>query len=206
MEQVENFLCPFCDFSDNDSYFLLQHVELCHPENGDSPFIVRYEGEHPHTHPDEEGNTGGFTCSPSGDDTEEYVDCPRWCGETVTIAELPSHMELHLAEGMAFDGTGRITTDDDDLQLRDDRTLTRELETRFDTFLPDPLRNHDHLPWLTSNTFPNGQKKRDITDWRRLLLGLGSSKPKHKSAKAKHATVRRLGARIPFVLRLLDWS
>ncbi|KAI9881370.1 MAG: hypothetical protein M1830_003377 [Pleopsidium flavum] len=202
MEQVEELLCPLCDFSDYDSYFLLQHVELCHPENGDSPFIARDEEESPHAQLDDVDNTGVSTYSPSGHDTEEYIDCPRWCGETVTIAELPSHIELHLAEGMAFDGTGPITADDNDVQLQDERTLIRELETRFDTSLPDPLRNNDHLSWSTSNTYPSGQKKRDITDWKKLLLGPSSSKVKHKSAKAKHATVRRLGARIPSGFKL----
>ena len=38
---MDDLLCPFCDFTDKDSYFLLQHVELIHPENGESPFIVR---------------------------------------------------------------------------------------------------------------------------------------------------------------------
>ena len=37
---MESFSCPFCSFSDQDSYFLLQHVELIHPENGESPFIA----------------------------------------------------------------------------------------------------------------------------------------------------------------------
>jgi hypothetical protein len=37
---MESFSCPFCSFSNQDSYFLLQHVELIHPENGESPFIA----------------------------------------------------------------------------------------------------------------------------------------------------------------------
>jgi hypothetical protein len=42
---MESFSCPFCDFTDHDSYFLLQHVELIHPENGESPFIATERDE-----------------------------------------------------------------------------------------------------------------------------------------------------------------
>lgn len=203
MEQVEDFMCPFCDFSDHDSYFLLQHVELCHPENGDSPFIAKHVEEPASTDPDEEGNTRDSTDSPSGDDIDgRYVVCPRHCGETVNIAELSSHVEMHLAEGMMFDGTGGIATDEDMSQLHEERALIRKLETHFDTSLPDPLRNCNppsgSISSLDADTQPSRQKKRDIIDWKRLLLGSESSRSKHNSGNGKHATIRRLGVGIPF--------
>lgn len=203
MEQPENLLCPFCEFSDHDSYFLLQHVELCHPENGVSPFLVKDEVVPPHVQMDE-SDTGCPTDSLSNDDTNEaYTICPRRCGETVTIAELPNHMEMHFAEGMAFDGDGLTHADDDenDFQDQDDKTSEFRLETHFDTSLPKPLRNCEAPPQSQIKTHRYSQNKRDLPDWRKLLLGSSGSKSKHRSAKAKHATVRRLGASSPCALR-----
>ena len=204
MEQPEDLLCPFCDFSDHDSYFLLQHVELCHPENGVSPFLVKDEGAPPPT-PIDEVNIGCSTDSLSIDDTntddenEAYMTCPRRCGETVTMAEMPNHMDMHFAERMACDGNGVTSADDeeDDFPLRDDRTLDRQLEARFDTSLPDPLRNYDPPPRGQTQTYRNGQNKLELPDWRKLLLGSSGSKSRHRSGNLKHDAVRRLGASSP---------
>ena len=196
MERPGNLLCPFCDFADHDSYFLLQHVELCHPENGVSPFLANDAAVVSDAQLDE-SNTGCPTDSHPMDHADEaYMICPRGCGESVTLAELPNHMEMHFAEGVAIDGNGMTDAgdDEDDLQLRDDRTLDRQLEARFDTSLPESLRNYEPLPERQTQTHRNGQHKRELPDWRKLLLGSSSSKSKHRSAKAKHAAVRRLGA------------
>jgi len=203
MEQPENLLCPFCDFSDHDPYFILQHVELCHPENGVSPFLVQ-DVSGPGDAPLVESNTRCPADSLSIDDAdEEYMICPRRCGETVTVAELPNHMEMHFAEGMVFDGSGVINADEeeDEFQVRDDKALERQLEERFDTSLPKPLRNHNRPPEGQTKTHRHGQNKRELPDWRKLLLGSGNPKSKHRSAKAKHAAVRRLGASKPHALR-----
>lgn len=113
MEDIPS--CPFCDFKDSDAYFLVQHVELCHPENGTSPFIASedtfdnqrnsslcenaagYNSQTP-THTDTPILDGSDTKDPSS-----YVECPTGCGEAIRAAELSSHLDLHVAEGIALD-------------------------------------------------------------------------------------------------------
>lgn len=199
MEQSGDSLCPFCDFSDDDSYFLLQHVELCHPENGVSPFLVTDEAGPPQAQLDESRRASSADSLSIDDADDAYMICPRQCGETVTIAELSNHMDMHSAEGMAVDGNGVTKPDDDedDLRLRDDRTLDRRLEARFDTTLPAPLRNYDVPSDGQTKTHNKGRNRRELPDWRKLLLGSSSSKSKHRSAKGKPAAIRRLGASNP---------
>ncbi|KAI1965816.1 hypothetical protein LOZ58_000716 [Ophidiomyces ophidiicola] len=102
--------CPFCEFTDQDTYFLLQHIELCHPENGNSPFIAEDDQSHEATTTKEPFNTppGAATPpranSPSVDiDANQYVECPADCGEAIAIGELASHLDFHSAEGLALE-------------------------------------------------------------------------------------------------------
>lgn len=48
--------------------------------------------------------------STNEDATEKYVDCPYDCGETVTAIELPVHLDLHVAEGIALDEDESVPT------------------------------------------------------------------------------------------------
>ncbi|KAJ5466751.1 hypothetical protein N7539_009480 [Penicillium diatomitis] len=102
MNQPQTLSCPFCSFSDTDASFLQMHIDHCHPENGDwqtplhSSELNAWE------------DMGSRSRSPlpralSEDPAEKYVDCPHGCGETVTTAELSTHLDLHLAEGIAFE-------------------------------------------------------------------------------------------------------
>ncbi|KAJ5263746.1 hypothetical protein N7478_011351 [Penicillium angulare] len=90
--------CPFCPFSDPDASFVEQHINFCHPENGVP------ESESP-LH---------FTRSTSplppmdSDSTDQYVECPYSCGEIITSAEISTHIDLHVAEGVALDENGSI--------------------------------------------------------------------------------------------------
>ena len=188
--------CPFCPFmipQDRDIYDLLQHVELCHPENGESPFIAQ---EHSFgailLEEDEEGSRSSTDVpSDNGDEEEEaFVDCPAQCGEAITIAELSSHMEMHAAEGMALDGA--------------DTTMTEgrlpglyNLNAPGVEDLPGTLLNATNLPDSTSAKKPRSQKRQKDhhghKDWKELLLGSVSKKPRTIAAKAKATSVRRLG-------------
>lgn len=91
--------CPFCPFSDQDASFVAQHIDFCHPEG-----LAVTAPEHLHslasTNP---------TASPFSVDevpADHYVDCPHGCGETVASAELSTHLDLHVAEDIALDGSG----------------------------------------------------------------------------------------------------
>ncbi|MCJ1337437.1 hypothetical protein MMC09_002719 [Bachmanniomyces sp. S44760] len=107
--------CPFCDFSHSDTDYLVQHVNLRHPENGVSPFITNEESQ------DSRGGhrrwkRGTTSSVPSGSDDDEddkdFVECPAKCGEAITIVELPSHMELHAAEDMTWDQSDYLPSHD----------------------------------------------------------------------------------------------
>ena len=95
MKTGELLDCPFCNFTDHDHYFLLQHVETIHPEGGGpSPFAVRDEVK---THTEEmEG---------ARDNSSEYIECQ--CGEFCLLTEFESHLDMHYVEGMGFDETPR---------------------------------------------------------------------------------------------------
>ncbi|EER27535.1 hypothetical protein CPC735_028710 [Coccidioides posadasii C735 delta SOWgp] len=101
--------CPFCEFTDSDTYFLMQHVELCHPENGYSPFIAVEDGQMTGTEATYSTPLSDVTPSKSPanaelfGDIDSYVECPAGCGEAITVAELPSHLDLHSAETIALE-------------------------------------------------------------------------------------------------------
>ncbi|KAJ5728002.1 hypothetical protein N7493_004332 [Penicillium malachiteum] len=85
--------CPFCPFTDSDASFVEQHIEFCHPENGagvESDSLPHLTNSTP-------------SPLPTSDSTDQYVDCPHGCGEIVTAAELSTHLDLHIAEGIALD-------------------------------------------------------------------------------------------------------
>ena len=113
--------CPFCQFAvktdnEDDMYILMHHLELSHPENGYSPFMVqdmgrtgcrsRSRSSRGSTSSQKEGTTASRSRShtPSVDGDEDiYVDCPVGCGEAVHMRELQDHMDLHEIENQALD-------------------------------------------------------------------------------------------------------
>ena len=115
--------CPFCRFTvkthgEDDMYILMHHLELFHPENGLSPFMVRERSQSRHrsrsrstrrsTSSSGEGNATGrsrsLPASVDNGDEDIYIDCPMDCGEAVHIREIQDHLDLHDIESQAHDG------------------------------------------------------------------------------------------------------
>lgn len=213
-EDKDRPTCPFCPYSissnsGDEMYFLTQHVELCHPENGESPFIAVMHDDGHITHADEE-DSGPRLCvrsgrestlsidTPSEDDSdneEDYVECPALCGETVTLAELSSHMELHGAEGMTVDETREITVFEEETRSEFDRAGEQAVVHL------DVLRDSTDRSSPAPKKKPHSHAKRHkdhygLKDWKELLLGPGSKKSRPINAKARHAAARRLGVRL----------
>jgi zinc finger-containing ubiquitin peptidase 1 len=95
--EAASFSCPMCDFTHADSYFLMLHVEEAHTE--DSPFIVRDATSSSCADPHSEREA-------QHEGTDEYVTCPEEnCGEEVMLPELNEHLDLHMAQNLAFDGS-----------------------------------------------------------------------------------------------------
>ena len=103
MKTGELLNCPFCDFTDHDHIFLLQHVETIHPEGGQpSPFAVREQLIHP-IKPSAKEMEG------ARDNSSGYIECQ--CGEFCLLTEFESHLEMHYAESMGFDETSKALAD-----------------------------------------------------------------------------------------------
>lgn len=95
------FTCPFCNFEDSDSDFLIQHVDAIHPENGEHSFGGR---ESPRYHSNVVQKMEG-----ANDVSPDYVEC--LCGEFCLLADFDSHLEMHYAEGMGFEEIEKTTDD-----------------------------------------------------------------------------------------------
>ncbi|PGG98922.1 hypothetical protein AJ80_09439 [Polytolypa hystricis UAMH7299] len=185
--------CPFCDFSDSDTYFLTQHVELCHPENGFSPFIAAEE-ESSQTHitgPDEphQSSRGDSPQLPSLSYTpnesafiDGYVECPHGCGEVITNAELQLHLDLHVAEGFAFEEVNASTKATGQNDAFGDDVLFDDEEAEFASILPKGDRDD-----ILQSKHPRKGSDRDIPSSRR------SKKSKKGQSHGVGGSVRRLG-------------
>ena len=193
--------CPFCTFSvmsndSDDMYFLMQHLELYHPENGQSPFTTLDEG--PGLQLLIRSGRGSMisTETPSEDNQEDYVECPVPCGETLTYAELSSHMELHAAEEDVLD------EEDAAANFTDPQTVQRRIVPRPDKqiagfsseVLLDPAKQTD-VKLSKKHRHSHGKRKdhHGIKEWKDLLIGSPLKKTRTSDAKAKHVTARRLG-------------
>ncbi|OAX79881.1 hypothetical protein ACJ72_05797 [Emergomyces africanus] len=190
--------CPFCDFSDSDPIFLTQHVELCHPENGESPFIATEELS-PTTLQDHNADhkLGDFpvpSIDSSANDNDPlygYADCPHDCGEIISTAELSNHLDLHMAEGMAFEESGGVVSKDDRPEEESDAStdyVYDDIESRFSTKLPKALRNRDNI------LQPKDSRKGSHRDSK----ASGPSERRKRKSKRKHKNdagsfVHRLG-------------
>ncbi|EGE04142.1 DUF1671 domain-containing protein [Trichophyton equinum CBS 127.97] len=122
MDSAEPLSCPFCDFTDTDADFLTQHVEFCHPENGVSPVLETEEDTNIGSSRKPEwwhGDTPLYTDEDAGTDIK-YIDCPTGCGEAVTEDQLMSHLDLHLAEGLALEEIKGFDTKNTDMKLSGD--------------------------------------------------------------------------------------
>ena len=195
----ETLSCPFCDFVDNDDYFLMQHVELIHPENGESPFIVQDTevsdqglGSTSLETIEEVPTTSRNPLPPRSNDTHQYVPCPLGCGERILSAELSVHTDLHMAESMAFEEGGLSTEIELSTGLCNDQQALVDMSNAFSTSIPKSLRNYDQLSSTTGSTPPSTPRRRRPS-LRDLFFG---SPIIQKSPRSTAGDIRRLGVRL----------
>jgi zinc finger-containing ubiquitin peptidase 1 len=188
---MESSSCPFCDFTDQDSYFLLQHVELIHPENGESPFIAtdQHDDESRSSLNNSKNNEREAAVEPeqtqpslssSIETPAAYIECPYNCGELVSSTELTSHTDLHLAENMAFEEEALRPVEFSVGACNDERAV-KDISTHFSTEIPKALRRDNDTP-RTSTPRKSSLKE--------LLFG-GS--PLRTPTKVSGGGTRRLG-------------
>ena len=192
---MERFPCPFCDYTDTDQYFITQHVELIHPENGDSPFIVRDDdGSSRVYHSENEEAAHQETQRPPSRNSKEneYIECSYDCGELIPSAELSSHKDFHVAEGMALADAGLPPDVRLSANASNDTLAVDNISDRFTTDIPKSLRNLDQRG---PDTPPRSyvKKRSPLKD---LLLGPPGSLRRRGQIKSEPVTdgrTRRLG-------------
>lgn len=195
----ESFSCPFCDFVDKDSYFLLQHVELIHPEGGESPFIVSestevegcasssstqrsegvlksIDGPQEATLDPEQGSSQTTLLAGK---SPTYVECPYSCGELIASAELTSHTDFHLAEKMALEDE----VDEYSIGACNDAQAIKNISTHFSTEIPKALRR-DNADGSTRHSTPRKSSLKE------LLFG---TSPRRTPTKVSGGGTKRLG-------------
>ncbi|MCJ1309982.1 hypothetical protein MMC25_003643 [Agyrium rufum] len=209
--------CPFCPFTvasfsdDHEMDFLMQHLELCHPENGQTPVIAvdggrhsspSFKDAHLSVRAGKESTPLRSELSEDEDEDEGYVKCPRGCGEIVTLAELVSHMELHASEEMSMD--------DEDRGIEVKQQWLPDYQASSRDKGHSPIRYQGDVSAEPSTTMPSSHSKHnsghatsrrrmdDVTlkDIKDLLLRRSAKKAKtshQRQHKPRQAGVRRLG-------------
>ena len=205
--------CPFCNFSvpssnELEMYALMQHLELSHPENGKSPFLVLDEDEVPYPRPRAGREGASVTITPPQDEEEEvYIECPAQCGEAVTFTDLASHMELHGAEGMASDDSAGPRSRDVSPQLLGSRPSSRPTsrqgsrptsreppETTPGAVYSDSLSVSPSSKKLHSHSSQRKQKDSyGLSAWKEFIWGPASRKTRSTHTKSRSSNPRRLG-------------
>lgn len=200
---MDSFSCPFCDFTDQDDYFLLQHVELIHPENGESPFIATEHEDDDRSSSRNQAHNGKEAAlqykqtPPSSTSSLEspatYSDCPYNCGELVASAELTSHTDFHLAENMAFEEESLRPVEFSTGACNNAQAVT-EISTHFSTDIPNALRRDDD-PLRTTTPRKSSLKE--------LLFG---TSPRRTPTKVSGGGTKRLGvsSRVCVLLQTAD--
>ena len=197
--------CPFCDFNDADEYFLVQHVELLHPENGQSPFIAENEIIQPYSSclktitegtKVEKDAKDNKSSSNEASSTHDYVECPI-CSEFIVSAESESHKDLHVAENFQTmewaEVSGEHYSADPELSTGscNDKDALHDIANSFSTDIPRSLRNYDQI---RGNKAGGKRRKTSLKD---LLLGSPQRSPQ-KSSPLRNT--RRLGVSSPAMI------
>ena len=187
--------CPFCEFSNHDHYFLLQHVETMHPEGGrPSPFAVTEMPTRQVELPAEELEEGARAVS------SEYIECQ--CGEHCLLTEFGSHLEMHHAEDIGFDEASRNPANAaaPDSTLYPGRASSPQIGSSSPTPLhivpsgpsrPVPIASGVERPHRSTGR-KSSKAVREFID----ILRHSASPPSRKPSQvARDGTPRRLGVR-----------
>ena len=194
--------CPFCPYVDYDYRYVIEHVECCHPEFGDSPFIVKDDEA---MLPQDEDNDPDLADSSNAPSDEEYVECE--CGEVVMLSEFASHSALHDMEETTANiaGPNMLHSRNSPSPNTEDLILNPALENslyKLDYSVPRSVHRSSG-----SNPLHTGghRNHRTIQHFMSLLLGSSSSHTLIEAAKTRSKAPRRLGVGtiIMLVLRLL---
>jgi uncharacterized lipoprotein len=144
-------------------------METVHPEDGESPFIVK-----------DDASIAALMACDNDDRTEQYVNCPvEGCGEALLLTELESHIEMHEEE--------QDTRDDASNRASKKVKMEPPTQEAFDTKLSSALRNLDD----GDEHIASDRQSTAKATWKSLLK-MPDVSSKHSSPPSKTAR-RRLG-------------
>lgn len=181
--------CPFCPFTNYDSYSVMEHVECCHPENGVSPFNVQHDERMSRLAGGHDEETTSASDAPSQDD--DYFQCD--CGEVVMLPEINSHMALHESEETTVDEAAPAAILNRGRSALNNENLARASMADISTCPSKPSSSKSHVKHRSRVSKENSHH--GVKDFVGVLLGSNSSPSRPKSARAKYRAPRRLGVR-----------
>lgn len=183
--------CPFCPYAEFDSYAILEHVECCHPETGESPFVVRHDEEMSRSDAMyNEKLALTFSENPSQD--EEYFECD--CGELVRLLDINSHMALHeFEETVVSEDTSTAILRRNKMSSMNDVQVDLIPPANDDTFPPKPASSklHKRRSLGVNHKSHHGHiGAKDLVD---VMFSLKLSRSRPKKTLARVDKPRRLG-------------
>ena len=182
--------CPFCPFSDTDPYFLAQHVETCHLEDGELSFVPRHWLEAGLPLDYTEATT--IREAPS----QQYAECE--CGEAIAASDFEDHVLLHSAEA-ADNATDLAEITEPDLPTKSGLIALSRPADSTDSTNSIPMNIHPPGTRLSTNSAERWQASQAIghggqsavKDRLALLLESDTCRKKRDAAKLRDA--KRLG-------------
>ncbi|KAI4262785.1 MAG: hypothetical protein L6R42_002048 [Xanthoria sp. 1 TBL-2021] len=183
--------CPFCPFSDSNPYFLAQHVETLHPEDGVPSFVSRHFLE-------EDVPTGCKEATTVREaPSQPYIECE--CGEAIAASDFEDHAQLHSAEAAdtAADMAEIVGAPALPAQLHSTALNRTAGSVEPTVSIPMAINSpgihqsaNSSKPRQASRAIDHGSQ---ITAKDRLALLLGSNVSRKKRDVAKHRNAKRLG-------------
>ena len=181
--------CPFCPFTNYDSYSVMEHVECCHPENGISPFNIQEHEGLSRLAGGRDEEAPGSSDAPSQED--DYFRCE--CGEVVILSEINSHMALHESEETTVDEAAPAAIPSHGRSTLNNDNPARASMADIGTYSSKPSSSKSHVKHRSRASKDNSHH--GVKDIVGVLLRSSSSPSRPKAARAKYRAPRRLGVR-----------
>ncbi|PMD43403.1 DUF1671-domain-containing protein [Hyaloscypha variabilis F] len=174
MDQAGLISCPFCGSKADGDYQIMLHLETDHPEDGQSPFVVK-----------DDASIAALLSLNDGQD-ERYANCPvEGCGEAILLTELDSHIEMHEEEQDSGDNQSSRSSK----RIK----LEPEIEAAFDTKLSHALRNLEDMHERQVSETPSSDRQEVTKAAWKSILKMPDSSPKAPAASNSKTPRRRLG-------------
>ena len=163
------------------------HLETEHPEDGQSPFVVKDDA------------SIAALMSLDGGQNERYANCPvEGCGEAILLTELDSHIEMHEEEQDSGDAQSSRSSK----RIK----LEPEIEAAFDTKLSHALRNLEDVNEREVSETPSSDRQEVTKAAWKSILKMPDSPAKLPTTSTSKSTRRRLGVSLPILILNGPWS